>query len=112
MLATRFFQRTDNRSPAARRTARASCSRPPGWNRGYEPTQPPNPAYPNGIDIDMTGGDRLAQGCKTSLPYPAKRVGYYVVTCAKCHMKTIITTAGRPDDPKSVKLACKRKTVA
>ena len=81
-------------------------------DRGYEPTQQPNPAYPNGIDIDMTGGDRLAQGCKTSLPYPAKRVGYYVVTCAKCHMKTIITTAGRPDDPKSVKLACKRKTVA
>jgi len=50
--------------------------------------------------------------CKTSLPYPAKRVGYYVVTCAKCHMKTIITTAGRPDDPKSVRLACKRRADA
>src|SRR5258708_12737079 len=80
-------------------------------DRGYEPTQPPNPAYPNGIDIDMTGGDRLAQACKTSLPYPAKRVGFYVVTCPKCHMKTIFTTAGPPDDPKSVKLACKHKTV-
>jgi hypothetical protein len=81
-------------------------------DRGYEPTQPPNPDHPDGIDVDLTGGDRLTPGCKTSLPYPAKRVGYYVVTCAKCHMKTIVTTAGRRDDPRSVKLACKRKVDA
>jgi hypothetical protein len=81
-------------------------------DRGYEPKAAPNPDYPDGMDIDLTGGDRLAKACKTALPYPAKRVGYYVITCPRCHMKTIITTAGRPDDPRSVKLACKRKTDA
>ena len=75
-------------------------------DRGYEPTQPPNPEYPTGMDVDLTGG--MGKGCKTSLPYPAKRVGYYVASCAKCHTKVIITTAGRPDDPRSVKLRCKR----
>jgi hypothetical protein len=78
-------------------------------DRGHDPTRPPNPKFPNGVDVDLTGGDRLVKSCKTDLPYPARRCGYYVVTCAKCHFKTIVTTAGRPDDPKSVRLACKRK---
>ncbi|MBR0883890.1 hypothetical protein ACVMGC_000966 [Bradyrhizobium barranii subsp. barranii] len=78
-------------------------------DRGYEPKHPPNPQYPDGVDVDLTGGDRLARNCKTSMPYPAKRVGYFVVTCGKCHFKTIITTAGRPDDPRSVRLPCKRR---
>jgi hypothetical protein len=81
-------------------------------DRGYEPKSPSNPAYPDGMNHDLTGGDRLTKSCKTALPYPAKRCGYYVVTCSKCHVKTIITTAGRPDDPKSVRLACKRKADA
>ena len=25
-------------------------------DRGYEPTQPPNPEYPTGMDVDLTGG--------------------------------------------------------
>ena len=79
-------------------------------DRGYDAKNPANPDYPDGIDIDMTGGSRLNQGCKTALPYPAKRVGYYVVTCGRCHMKTIVTTAGRRDDPRSVRLACRRRT--
>jgi hypothetical protein len=81
-------------------------------DRGRDPTQPPDPKYPDGIDIDLTGGDRLARSCKTSLPHPAKRVGYYVVNCAHCHFTTIITTAGRPDDPRSVRLPCKGKADA
>jgi hypothetical protein len=81
-------------------------------DRGYEPKQPPNPSYPTGIDVDLTGGDRLVRSCKASLPYPAKRVGYYAVTCGRCHMTTIVTTAGRPDDPRSVRMACKRKAEA
>ena len=78
-------------------------------DRGREPTQPPDPNYPNGIDVDLAAGDRLMPSCKTELPYPAKRVGYYVATCAKCGTKLIITTAGRVDDPRSVRLLCKRK---
>jgi hypothetical protein len=74
-------------------------------DRGREPTEKPNPNYPNGIDLDQTiVGQR---SCKTDLPYPAKRCGYYVVHCLKCKYTTIITTAGRPDDPKSVKVPCK-----
>jgi hypothetical protein len=65
--------------------------------------------YPDGIDLDLTGGNHQVKSCKTDLPYPAKRAGYYVVTCAGCGMKLITRTAGRADDPKSVRLACKRK---
>jgi hypothetical protein len=79
-------------------------------DRGYEPKQPANPDYPHGIDVDLTGGDRLARSCKAELPYPAKRVGYYAVSCAGCGFRTIVTTAGRPDDPRSVKLPCKRSS--
>jgi hypothetical protein len=76
-------------------------------DRGRDPTQPPNPAYPDGIDIDLTGGNS-GKSCRTALPYPAKRVGYYVATCARCKFKAIVTTAGRPDDPRSIRLPCKR----
>ncbi len=73
-------------------------------DRGREPQCPPDPAYPKGIDLDCSGGARVT--CKTDLPYPAKRCGYFVVGCATCGQKIIITTAGRPDDPRSVKMAC------
>jgi hypothetical protein len=79
-------------------------------DRGYGPKSPPNPEYPKGIDHDLTGGGgAIVKSCRTELPYPAKRCGYYVITCGRCHMKTIITTAGRPDDPKSVRLPCKAR---
>nr|WP_162479060.1 hypothetical protein [Bradyrhizobium sp.]CUT16612.1 hypothetical protein CDS [Bradyrhizobium sp.] len=42
-------------------------------DRGHDPTQPPNLDFPTGTDIDLTGG--MGKGCKTSLPYPAKRCG-------------------------------------
>lgn len=71
-------------------------------DRGREPTQPPNPKFPDGIDIDT--GHRPA--CKVTLPYPAKRCGLYVVECSKCGNRSAITTAGRPDDPRSVMLEC------
>lgn len=69
------------------------------------PTLPADPRYPNGIDLDMTRG---GQGCRVDLPYPAKRCGMYRVQCSECGLTTVITTAGRADDPRSVKLACKR----
>jgi hypothetical protein len=94
-------------------TNRATTSLQVHWvDRGYEPKSPPNPAFPKGVDIDLTGGDRLVRSCSAELPYPAKRVGYYVVTCNKCQTKSIVSTAGRPDDPRSVRLACKRKADA
>jgi hypothetical protein len=76
-------------------------------DRGREPKCPPDPAYLKGIDIDSSGG--AARACKTELPYPAKRCGVYYVECEICGTNAAITTAGRPDDPRSVTLPCKIK---
>ena len=69
-----------------------------------EPQCPPDPNYPNGRDIDGTFG--LSPSCKFDLPYPAQRCGVYVVNCDICKQRIIITTAGRPDDPKSITVPC------
>jgi hypothetical protein len=73
-------------------------------DRGLEPTQPANPAYPNGITVDVSNGARAA--CLVTLPYPAKRIGAYAIRC-ECGASVAVTTAGRRDDPRSVKIACK-----
>lgn len=75
------------------------------WIDGQrEPRVAPDPAYPDGIDIDLSEG---AVSCFLHLPYPAKRCGYFVVECGHCGANVLITTAGRRDDPRSVKLRCK-----
>ena len=71
---------------------------------GREPQCPPNPEYPNGIDLDVS---MSGQSCDVSLPYPAKRCGAYIVTCKLCGLTVAVTTAGRTDDPRSLKVACK-----
>lgn len=73
-----------------------------------EPRVAPNPDYPTGIDLDCAGGAEPA--CSVDLPYPAKRIGFYVINCDACGTNALCTTAGRPDDPRSIKLACKRRT--
>ena len=72
--------------------------------------QQPNPAYPKGKDIDGSAGRSPTCVCK--LPYPAKRCGIYQIECSTCRISVAITTAGRVDDPRSVKLACKPRQVA
>jgi hypothetical protein len=74
---------------------------------GREPKEKPNPNYPAGIDIDLSDGASWC--CNAPLPYPAPRVGYLFVNCDICGANALITTAGRVDDPRSVKLACKGK---
>lgn len=73
-------------------------------DKGREPQCPPDPRYPTGKDADLSKG--AAKTCKTALPYPAKRCGIYLVRCRKCGVNVGITTAGRPDDPRSVTLPC------
>jgi hypothetical protein len=73
-------------------------------DRGREPKCAPDPLFPNGKDVDASVGAKRA--CLVELPYPAKRCGLYVVKCSECGLSVGITTAGRPDDPKSVKVAC------
>jgi hypothetical protein len=76
---------------------------------GSEPQCLPDPAFPKGKDVDMSSWHRKGWPmCKVDLPYPAKRCGLYLVTCSACGTQVAVTTAGRPDDPRSVKFACKR----
>jgi hypothetical protein len=74
-------------------------------DREREPENPPDPRYPDGIDIDLALGRQPT--CTVKLPYPAPRCGIYSIDCKRCDQFTMVTTAGRPDDPRSVKLACK-----
>ena len=72
-----------------------------------EPKMAPNPIFPKGKDIDGTMWG--FPSCKTDLPYPAKRCGAYIVTCGDCELRVGVTTAGRPDDPRSLKINCMRR---
>lgn len=68
-----------------------------------EPQCAPDPAFPDGRHLDT--GERPA--CRVFLPYPAQRCGIYVVKCLRCGVTLALTTAGRPDDPRSVMVACR-----
>lgn len=72
---------------------------------GREPSHPPDPNYPDGVDLSVVA-DPAKRSCKVELPYPAKRCGYYRVECRACGLKVGITTAGRPDDPRSATFHC------
>lgn len=72
---------------------------------GREPQCAPDPRFPNGVDIDVSKPGELT--CQTALPYPALRCGQFLVSCSKCGFNALVTTAGRPDDPRSIKIPCK-----
>lgn len=74
-------------------------------DRGFEPRNPPDPNYPNGIDLDFSKGASVT--CTATLPYPARRIGFYSIKCDSCGLSVLCTTAGRVDDPRSVKVACR-----
>lgn len=85
-----------NQNPAMRLT----------WlDEGRRTQHPPNPAYPNDIEVDCSGG--AAVTCTQTLPYPAKGCGQYFLVCETCGRTILITATGQPDDPRSVKIACK-----
>jgi len=80
------------------------------WVDSYrKPQNAPNPLYPNGIDIDFSAGAQAT--CSTALPYPAPRCGRFVIHCRTCDQRIVVTTAGRPDDPRSLKVACMKPEV-
>lgn len=64
---------------------------------------PPDPQYPTGKDIRMPSGF----GCIVKLPYPAPECGVHVVRCTTCEASCAVTAAGRPDDPKTIQMACR-----
>jgi hypothetical protein len=67
---------------------------------------PPDPAYPLGMSCDLSRG---RPSCAVALEYPAPCVGKWLINCDLCGTNAIVTAAGRPDDPHTVRLACKTK---
>lgn len=76
-------------------------------DHGREPVCKPNPTFPKGQDIDGRVFGAGHPSCKARLPYPAKRCGVYMVRCTRCQITVGVTTAGRPDDPRSIEINCK-----
>jgi len=68
---------------------------------------PPNPAYPEGMDVDASIAGR--ESCRVDLPYPAPECGTWTITCLHCPFRLIVTAAGRPDDPRTVTVPCATK---
>jgi hypothetical protein len=77
---------------------------------GREPQCAPDPAFPTGVDIDASRPGEPS--CRVELPYPARRCGAYDVTCNICGLRAATTTAGRPDDPRSLTVPCQLKRAA
>jgi hypothetical protein len=71
-----------------------------------EPQCAPDPQYPCGIAVDIS--EEGKPSCMTLLDYPARRCGVYLIQCRRCGAHLAVTTAGRVDDPYSVKLACRK----
>ena len=76
---------------------------------GRKPQYDSDPRYPNGGAVDASDGADTT--CQVALPYPAPQCGAFVVECPECGARAVITTAGRADDPVSVRVACLGRTV-
>lgn len=64
-------------------------------------------AHPAGVDLDLTTRD-AERVCRVDLPYPAGSCGAWLVTCSRCGATSpALGASGRPDDPRSVTLACR-----
>jgi hypothetical protein len=78
------------------------------WIDSYrEPLCPADPNFPNGKDVRCP--DFKGPKCLVQLPYPARRIGLYTIKCNECGTSVAATTAGRPDDPKSVEFPCAKQ---
>lgn len=76
------------------------------WHdHGCEPECQPDPNYPDGKDV-VAVLNPIAKTCKVALDCPAKRCGHYLLQCFECGTRVAVTTAGRPDDPRSLTLEC------
>jgi hypothetical protein len=73
---------------------------------GREPQCPPDPAFPKGKDVNLMLPSEI-KSCTVALPYPAPRCGLMMVKCIRCDVRVAVTVAGRPDDPRSVKMGCR-----
>jgi hypothetical protein len=68
---------------------------------------PPDVAYPNGVAIDVALD--AARACRVELACPAAGVGLWLVVCRGCGFAIALSTAGRADDPRSVRVPCRAR---
>lgn len=74
-------------------------------DQGRRAKNPADPRYPDGIPLDASNPAK--PWCGTAFTYPAPGVGKWIVECDECGLRALISAAGRPDDPRSLKIACK-----
>jgi hypothetical protein len=74
-----------------------------GRGAGY----PADPSYPNGVGIDVAMD--APRACRVELPWPANGVGLWVVVCGACGYAVALGTAGRSDDPRTVRVPCRAR---
>lgn len=91
-------------APADREEADLSKLTAQWFGIGRKAQHPSNPAYPEGIRLDMGGSGKA---CSIEFDYPAPEVGSWLVKCELCGLSVLITAAGRPDDPRSIRVPCK-----
>jgi hypothetical protein len=78
-------------------------------SRHRKPTQPSDSMYPDGIDVDASRGRAF---CSITLDHPTAECGLWIVTCDVCNQRILLTTAGRLDDPRSLKMACRPRPLS
>lgn len=78
---------------------------------GRQATQPADPNYPDGVDINAGVPWLPEEGtyCQIDLPYPAPECGSWRIECATCGLSAVVTAAGRADDPRTFRVMCKAK---
>lgn len=69
--------------------------------------EPANPAYPEGLAVDFAPD--AEKSCAMSLTYPAPQIGKWIVKCERCSYVAVVTAAGQPDDPVSIRIPCRPK---
>jgi hypothetical protein len=74
---------------------------------GRRAEHPANPDFPNGMRLDVSSGREPS--CEADFTYPAPACGTWVVNCHTCGFSGIATAAGRSDDPRSIRVACRKK---
>lgn len=75
---------------------------------GGELKNQPHAEYPDGIDLDESGGARVT--CTIELPYPAQpaeTMGIHMARCRLCGLTAACTVTGRHDDPRTLKVPCR-----
>ena len=72
---------------------------------GQPATEKADARFPNGVALDVS--EPAGPSCSAVLAYPADSIGVWFLECSICGLRCGVTAAGRPDDPRFVRVACK-----